>query len=119
MAEMPSDEPRRDFPVPLRVQVRHADGSESVEYAVNVSPRGFCLHCVREVAEGGEIRLRASLPPGGPEIEGRARVVWIAQRPATEDGPRFFELGVELVDLDPETEQRLDAYARQPIDRRR
>ena len=113
---MTSVEPRRDFSVPIRVDVCRADGSESREFAVNLSPRGLCIHTCEVLAIGENIRLRFELPPSGPAIDAAGSVIWTDRR---DDGEaRFWETGVRL-DVSDATWAILQEWASQPIDRRR
>jgi len=112
-------EPRRNFPVPIRVHVRHDDGRAEEEYAVNLSPTGLCLHAPHDFTEAEEFQVRFALPPSGPEVEARCRVMWTSVHAATELAPRFWEAGLQFLDLDPALTHQLHDYASQPVDRRR
>jgi hypothetical protein len=113
-------EPRRDLPVPVRVDLRRPDGTTAVEYAVNVSPGGLCLHLKVPIPEGERLWLEFTLPPSGPTVRAEGRVVWTScEEGATSEEGGFHETGVQLSGLDAEVARQLTAYASQPIDRRR
>jgi hypothetical protein len=112
-------EPRRDLPVPLRVDVRRPDGTTTVEYAVNISPGGLCLHLERALSRGDPVHLEFTLPPSGPVVRADANVVWIKEEEAVGVEGRFCETGVEFSDVEASIAEKLLAYASQPIDRRR
>ncbi len=114
-----SQDPRRDFSVPIPVEVQRADGSRETEYAVNLSPRGLCLHLRRAIAVGEQVALRFLLPPDGPAVEAAGKVVWIGDEGQIDGSLRFWETGVHLVDLSPQVREALDRFASQPINRRR
>ena len=117
---MTASEPRRDLPIPVPVDLRRSDGSTTLEYAVNISPGGLCLHLKFPIPEGERIRVEFTLPPSGPTVRAEGRVVWTSWEEgggAEEAG--FYETGVQLSGLDAEVARQLSAYASQPIDRRR
>ena len=114
-----SQDPRRDFSVPIAVDLQRGDGSESSEYAVNLSPRGLCLHLGAPITVGERVSVRFDLPPEGTPIEASGKVVW-----TTHDGElglhtRFWEAGVHLDSLTPEQSELFRVFASQPINRRR
>lgn len=113
---MTSVEPRRDFSVPIRVDVRRADGSESQEFAVNLSPRGLCIHTRELLAIGENIRVSFELPPSGPVVDTAGSVIWTDRR--EEGEARFWETGLRL-DVSDSTWAILQEWASQPTDRRR
>ncbi|MCP3985846.1 MAG: PilZ domain-containing protein [bacterium] len=113
---MTSVEPRRDFSVPVRVDVRRADGTESREFATNLSPRGLCIHTHEVLAIGEKIQVRFELPPSGQLIDTPGSVIWTDSR---DDGETlFWETGLRL-DVDDATWAILQEWASQPTDRRR
>jgi uncharacterized protein (TIGR02266 family) len=114
-----SQEPRRDFSVPVPVEVVRADGVESHEYAVNLSPRGLCLHHREELAVGEQVRVRFSLPGDDEPMEARGKVVWSSAPDEGEAEVGLRESGVHLLDLDDAQRERLHRFASQPINRRR
>ncbi|MDX1650380.1 MAG: PilZ domain-containing protein [Myxococcota bacterium] len=114
-----SPEARRDFPVPVRVEVRRGSGQTRTEYAVNLSGGGLCLHAREALDEGEELDLGLELPPDGPRLEARGRVVWVSRHTATDTAPRFWEVGVRFLEVATAHRERIEGWARQPIDRRR
>ncbi len=113
---MTSVEPRRDFSVPIRVDVRRSSGVENQEFAVNLSPRGLCIHTREVLAIGEKVHVRFELPPAGPVIDTAGIVIWTNRR---DDGEaRFWETGLRL-DVDDATWAVLQDWASQPTDRRR
>lgn len=114
-----SPEPRRELPVPLRVVVRRSDGGRSEEYAVNVSPGGLCLHLRDVLRPGDEIGVAFTLPPNELRVDARARVIWTNAHGGVDDAPRFWETGVQLLDLDGPVREALHRYASEPKGRRR
>lgn len=114
-----SPEPRRDLPVPVPVDLRRSDGSSSVEYAVNVSPGGLCLHLKEPLSEGDRVHVEFTLPPSGPTVVADGRVVWTQWEEGGADEGGFYETGLQLGGLDAEVARQLTAYATQPINRRR
>jgi c-di-GMP-binding flagellar brake protein YcgR len=114
---MQESEPRRDLPVPIRVEMRRPDGTTTVEYAVNISPGGVCLHLSRGLSEGDEVRVEFTLPPSGPTVRADASVVWISS-PEAEEG-HLAEIGLRLSGLEEMVRRQLAEYASQPINRRR
>ena len=112
-------DPRRDFSVPIPVEIR-VGGREPVhEYAVNLSPRGLCLHVREPVAVGEHVVVVFELPPEGTRVQASGKVVWSSHEGEVATANRFFEAGVHLDDLDDEIRERLRHYAVQPILRRR
>ena len=114
-----ASEPRRDLPVPLRVDLRRPDGTTTVEYAVNISPGGLCLHLENALAAGDRVHVEFTLPPSGPTVRADASVVAIKGEEAAGVEGRFCETGVEFSGVEESVEQQLFAYASQPVDRRR
>ena len=112
-------EPRRDLPVPVRVDLRRSDGTTAVEYAVNVSPGGLCLHLKEPLAEGDRFHVEFTLPPSGPAVSAEARVVWTQWEEGSAEEGGFYETGVQLSGLGAEVARQLTAYANQPTNRRR
>jgi Tfp pilus assembly protein PilZ len=112
-------EPRRDLPVPLRVNLRRPDGTTTVEYAVNISSGGVCLHVKDTLSAGDRVHVEFTLPPSGPTIRADARVEWTSWQGAEGEERRFCETGVQFTGIEESVEQQLFAYARQPVDRRR
>jgi hypothetical protein len=113
-------EPRRDLPVPVRVDLQRPDGTTVVEYAVNVSPRGLCLHLKHPLSEGDRLRVEFTLPPSGPTVCAEGTVVWTSwEEGASGKEGDFYETGVLLSGVEKEVAQQLSEYASQPIDRRR
>lgn len=114
---MDPQDPRRDFSVPIPVRVERADGTETREYAVNISPRGVCLHHGAMLDVGERISVTFDLPPEGTPVRAAGRVVW-----TNADGEHKGELresGVHLQELSEEVRDRLLAFASQPVNRRR
>jgi hypothetical protein len=112
-------EPRRDLPVPVRVDLRRPDGTTTVEYAVNISASGLCLHLKDFLSEGDRIRVEFTLPPSGPTVRADASVVWVGCPEAEGEEGRLSEIGVQFGDLEDAVRQLLVEYASQPINRRR
>jgi hypothetical protein len=113
------NEPRRDLPVPLRVDLRRPDGTTTVEYAVNISPGGLCLHLEDALSTGDRVHVEFTLPPSGPTVRADASVVWIKGQEGAGVEGRFCETGVEFSGVEQSVAQRLLAYANQPVNRRR
>jgi hypothetical protein len=111
------DDPRRDFVSPIEVELRRADGATFRERAVNLSPRGLCVHLHRAIEVGERVEVAFTLPPHGPEIRAHGKVVWTSN--AGEVGADVFETGVHLADLDAAASEALSAFANQPTNRRR
>ena len=118
-------EPRRAFSVPIRVEVRRANGSVCEEFAVNLSPKGLCIHTREHLTIGETVQVVFTIPPSGPHIETPAEVVWIDHHDHDHDhehdgpvGGRFWETGLHL-EISEEISDALKAWASQPIDRRR
>ena len=112
-------EPRRDFPLPLRVDLRRPEGTTTVEYAVNISPGGLCLHLKDTLTEGDRVEVEFTLPPAGPTVRAEGRVAWTNWQGAEGEEGRFCETGVQLSRVDESVEQQLFEYASQPTNRRR
>jgi hypothetical protein len=112
-------EPRRDFSVPIRVELRRADGSVCQEFAVNLSPKGLCIHTREHLAVGDTIEVAFTLPPDGPHVDTPAAVVWTDRRDEDDAAAgRFWETGLHL-EVDEATADALKVWASQPTDRRR
>ncbi len=112
-------EPRRDFPLPLRVDLRRPEGTTTVEYAVNISPGGLCLHLKDTLTEGDRVEVEFTLPPAGPTLRAEGRVVWTSWHGDEGEEGRFCETGVQLSGVDESVEQQLFEYASRPANRRR
>jgi hypothetical protein len=112
-------DPRRDLPVPLRVDLRRPDGTTSVEYAVNISSGGLCLHVKETLSEGDRIEVEFTLPPGGPTVRADGRVAWTGKEGGEVGEQHFRETGVQSTRIDESAAQQLLQYASQPINRRR
>jgi hypothetical protein len=94
----------------MPVELTRRDGTRRVEYAVNLSPGGLCLHLPRPIAVGEAVELAFAVPalPAAPaaqsparRVVARGRVIW-AEGPA--DGRaggrvRFTETGVRFEGL--------------------
>ncbi len=125
---MNPSEPRRDFSVPVRIELWRAGGRRCEEFAVNASPGGLCIHASKALRVGEQVRVVFTIPPEGPRVDAPARVVWSTRReeeePETAPGgaeaerEHFWETGLHL-ELGPDAAQALAAWASQPIDRRR
>lgn len=112
-------DPRRDFSVPIPVELR-LDGAEPTqEYAVNLSPRGLCLHVREAITVGQRVDVVFELPPEGPRVEASGKVVWSSHEGEAGIPSRFFEVGVHLEGVDDEVREQLRHFASQPILRRR
>ncbi len=112
-------DPRRDFSVPIPVELS-LDGAEATpEYAVNLSPRGLCLHVREPVTVGTRVAVVFILPPEDLRVEASGKVVWSSHEGEIGIPGRFFEVGVHLEGLDDSVRERLRHYASQPILRRR
>ncbi len=112
-------DPRRDFSVPIPVEFS-LDGAEATsEYAVNMSPRGMCLHMREPVSVGTQITVTFELPPEGLRVEASGKVVWCSHEGEIGLPGRFFEVGVHLDSLDDELSEKLRYFASQPVLRRR
>lgn len=114
-----TQDPRRDFSIPIPIEVKRSDGTRETEYAVNLSPRGLCLQLKRPIAVGEQVELRFALPPSGPSILAMGKVVWAEHEGKLDGARRFWETGVHLADLPESAREALARYANQPIDRRR
>jgi hypothetical protein len=114
-----SPQPRRDFPVPLPVEIELANGARRTEYAVNVSPGGLCVQVARPLPRDEELRVAFALPTTGLEVEAVVRVVWTSWHEGEEEGERFWETGLQFTRLDPRAGEQLLAYASLPPNRRR
>ncbi len=113
-------EPRRDFPVPLRVELRLPDGITRTEYAVNISPGGLCLHSSVALPEGSTVWVDFEVPPEGPRVVAEARVVWTSWRGEEPGvGDRLWETGLALLALGHALTEQIRTYAAQPVGRRR
>lgn len=112
-------EPRRDLPVPVRVDLHRPDGTTTVEYAVNLSPGGLCLQLKIPLSEGDRVQVVFTLPPAGPTVHAEARVVWTNWMGTEGEAEYFCETGLQLTDLDETLRQQLHDYASQPPNRRR
>ena len=113
-------DPRRDLPVPLRVDLRRPDGTTTVEYAVNISRGGLCLHVKESLSEGDRIGVEFTLPPAGPTVRADGKVAWTGSKEGTEvGGQHFCETGVQFTRIDESAAQQLLQYASQPLNRRR
>ncbi len=114
-----SQDPRRDFSVPIPVEIQPAEGEVRHEYAVNLSPRGLCLHAKAPMTVGESVRVVFELPPEGLRVEASGKVVWSSHEGEVGAQNRFYEAGVHLEGLSDEVQERLRHYAVQPILRRR
>jgi len=108
-------EPRRQFAVPIPVEILHADGHTEVEYAVNLSPGGLCLHAKVRLPVGERVRVSFSVPPEGCLVESEAQVVWSMPQGTGE----LFETGIHMEHRDVAVYGELHDWASQPTDRRR
>jgi len=114
-----SQDPRRDFSVPIPVELSIEDGVPRQEYAVNLSPRGLCLHVKEPMTVGERVGVVFELPPEGLRVEATGKVVWSSHTGEVGAPNRFFEAGIHLEGLSAEAQERLRHYANQPILRRR
>lgn len=112
-------EPRRDFPVPVRVEITLPDGSIRHEYAVNISPGGLCLHLAEPLAAEGPLDVKLWLPPDGTEVQVNAHVVWTSWHESNDETERFCETGLHFDDMSVALSQQILSYASQPKNRRR
>jgi hypothetical protein len=110
------DDPRRDFAAPVPVEIVRSNGAVESELAVNLSPRGVCVQLHQPIAVGEAVWVVFALPPSGPEVRARGRVVWTG--PA-ESAPEVWETGVHLLDLSDGVREALTQFANQPTNRRR
>ncbi|MBM4382686.1 MAG: PilZ domain-containing protein [Deltaproteobacteria bacterium] len=114
---MRGDDPRRDFVATIEVELRREDGGLERARAVNLSPRGLCVHLRRAIEIGERVEVAFTLPPNGPEIRAHGKVVWTSN--AGDLGAALFETGVHLLDLEPAASAALSEFANQPTNRRR
>jgi len=120
------DDPRRDFTAPIPVELTREDGELLRERAVNLSPRGLCvhserssLHSSRALEVGERVVVAFRLPPDGPEIRAAGRVVWTGEAGQIDAATQLWETGVHLVDLSDAERAALLRFANQPTNRRR
>ena len=116
---MRGEDPRRDFAAPVPVELAREDGSVERELAVNLSPRGVCVHLRRPIEVGERVRLRFALPPDGPEIRAEGKVVWAGHAGQIDATTQVWETGVHLVGLADADRDALAHFASQPTNRRR
>jgi Tfp pilus assembly protein PilZ len=113
------EDPRRDFAAPIPVQLTRADGEALRELAVNLSPRGLCVHLHRPIEVGERVAVAFTLPPAGPEIRAEGKVVWTGHAGQIDASTRVWETGVHLLDLSEAQRAALADFAHQPTNRRR
>ena len=112
-------DPRRDFSVPIPVELS-LDGAEATqEYAVNLSPRGLCLHVREPITVGTRVEVAFVLPPEAFRVEASGKIVWSSHEGEIGVPGRFFEAGIHLDGISDEACERLRDYACQPVLRRR
>lgn len=111
-------EPRQDLPIPLPVSLRRPGGALQTVYAVNVSEGGLCLHLREPLRAGDEVDVDFILPPDGPRVAARARVVWCGDA-AGGAGGSHAETGLRFDKLDDALREALRTYASRPANRRR
>ena len=116
---MRGEDPRREFAAPIPVQLTRADGTSLRELAVNLSPRGLCVHLQRPLEVGERVTVTFTLPPAGPEICGEGKVVWTGNAGQIDSATQIWETGVHLVRLSESQSAALAAFASQPTGRRR
>jgi hypothetical protein len=116
---MRGEDPRRDFVAPIPVQLTRADGTIESEQAVNLSPRGVCVHLSRPIEVGERVSVAFSLPTGGREIRAEGKVVWTGHAGQIDAATQRWETGVHLVDLSADQSAALAEFVNQPIHRRR
>ena len=110
-------DPRQDLSIPLPVRLLQEGAEPRTVYAVNVSEGGLCLHLREPLPEGEVVTLEFTLPPDGPRVEARARVVWSG---GSGPGPSgHAETGVRFESLAAELREALHAYATGPTHSRR
>jgi hypothetical protein len=103
-------EPRRHLPVPLPVEIQEPDGTWVVEYAVNLSASGLCLHLRSPLRLGATVHVAFELPGSGRKIETLARVIWVS-RETGDGGTHFGEMGLALEWLSEEEQHTVHHYA--------
>jgi uncharacterized protein (TIGR02266 family) len=97
--------------MPVAVARRGRPGA--VDYAVNLSPGGLCLHLPRPFALGEVFALSFELPDGGPPIEAAGRVVW-CDLPGVGGRVRFCESGVRFEALRDADRRRIQRFVGGP-----
>ena len=110
--------PRRDLSVPLPVGVQRADGSFRHEYLVNVSVSGLCLHMQESVSVGEELAVAFRLPSDAVVIQGVCKVVWTSHEGLSHRVTRFFETGLQIVELGESDRLRIERFVDAQVDRR-
>jgi hypothetical protein len=113
------EDPRRDFAAPIPVELTRADGSSLRELAVNLSPRGVCVHLHSPLEVGERLTVAFTLPPAGPEIRAEGKVVWTGHAGQIDSATQVWETGVHLIGLSESQSAALSAFARDPTGRRR
>jgi molecular chaperone DnaK len=103
-----ADRRRHDrTPLSLLVQFRFSTFEEFLaEYAVNLSPGGLFIRTEEPRAQGEVIYVQFSLKDGSRLIEGMGRVVRV-NPPGVPGRPAG--MGVEFLNLDPESQALVDA----------
>jgi hypothetical protein len=113
------EDPRRNFAAPISVQLTRSDGEVVRELAVNLSPRGLCVHLRRPIEVGERVAVAFTLPPAGPEIRAEGKVVWTGHAGQIDAATQVWETGVHLVGLSEVQRAALAEFANQPTNRRR
>jgi hypothetical protein len=116
---MTGKDPRRNFSAPISVRLTRADGEAVRELAVNLSPRGLCVHLRRPIEVGERVAVAFTLPPLGPEIRAEGKVVWTGHAGQIDAATQVWETGVHLIDLSEAQRAALAEFANQPTNRRR
>jgi CheY-like chemotaxis protein len=97
--------PRRDLMVKVRV-IADQKTPVALGELVNISTGGAQVNLVAELQPGSRVRVALHIASGGEGIKFEGRIQW---RAAAADG---FAHGVEFVDLDDPTRQRLERLFR-------
>ena len=116
---MNTPQPRRDFTVPLRVDITLPDGSVCHEYAVNISPGGLCLHVSHPLPAEAVLPVRLELPPEGLEVRALGFVAWTSWHEDDDEAERFWETGLQFQEINATMRERIHSWASQPKNRRR
>jgi hypothetical protein len=111
--------PRRNFAAPISVQLTLSNGEVVRELAVNLSPRGLCVHLHRPIEVGERVAVAFTLPPAGPEIRAEGKVVWTGHAGQIDAATQLWETGVHLVEVSEAQRAALAEFANQPTNRRR
>jgi len=114
---------RRKFPrinYPCLITLRSRDDNEEPEviltHTENVGVGGVCIILKRPIEQGTSVEIELDLLDAGVHVNCKGKAVWSIQRSTVQDKkPSFYDIGIELTDIDYDDQKRIDSIVKKLV----